>query len=116
MNKQLQTVKVWAYEYRQDFYALGLIVLVCVVLFLVLTPIFNRNFDTTQAQARTETGQHGDELIFPAGWTPVDCEAGNNSGSTYYNDCRWVCVKDSVYRYCTPTIQPVTDDDPSRGY
>ncbi len=56
----------------------------------------------------------GDQLIFPEGWTPIDCESSNPRG-TYRYGCEWVCVKDdqlALYRYCTPTVE---SNDPSRG-
>lgn len=55
----------------------------------------------------------GDELIFPDGWTLVLCETYLKTDG--YRGCHYVCVKDSVYRYCTPEIKTVDADQSQDG-
>ncbi len=64
---------------------------------------FNQINQRRDAREYRSTAPLSDQLVFPQGWTPVGCQT---DGQTY-NGCYWVCVKDSVYRYCTPEIQKV---------
>ncbi len=65
----------------------------------------------TTDQQSTPAPSLGDELIFTDGWTPVECQSDPHGN---YDECRWVCVKDSVYRYCTPVVKLVVTEDGTR--
>lgn len=56
----------------------------------------------------------GDQLIFPDGWRPIECEVTAPANNYHIGPCLWVCVKDSVYRYCTPVIVSKVEADSAK--
>lgn len=91
---------------REAILQLGGVIAFLIVVGLMVA--FTVNSLNSQAQERIledrlQITGLGMELVFPEGWSPVDCQSGLDST---YNGCQWVCVShDRIYRYCQPTVK-----------